>query len=514
MSDESLRILILEDSPADATLLERELRRGGLVSQTRVVETRDDFLREIAEFRPDVILSDYSLPSFDGLSALAAVRARNAEVPYIFVSGSIGEERAVEALRHGATDYILKGQYARLVPAIRNAISVVREREELRRLEGQLRQSQKMEAVGQLAGGIAHDFNNLLTVINGYSDLLLSDMDADDPRRASIELIHDAGARAAALTRQLLAFGRKTVVAPRVLDLNAAVADVERLLRRVIGEDIVMVTSLAPDLGHVRIDPGQLEQVLMNLAVNARDAMPAGGHLTIETRNVVLDESYARSRVAVRPGPHVRLSITDDGAGMDDDTMAHIFEPFFTTKGMDKGTGLGLATVYGIVTQAGGHVAVTSRPGEGTTMAIHLPRSDEPVDLHPRGASRPAPGGTETLLLVEDEDAVRALLEEVLRSKGYTVLAARNGQEALDLLEDPSRKVRLMVSDVVMPGMSGEVLAGRVRALSPGTRVLFLSGYAGGTVMQRGLLGPAVEFLQKPCSPDLLARRVREILDR
>ncbi|HEX9886025.1 MAG TPA: ATP-binding protein, partial [Longimicrobiales bacterium] len=413
-----------------------------------------------------------------------------------------------------ATDYIIKGQYARLVPAIRHALEVAKERAELKRLESQLRQAQKMEAIGQLAGGIAHDFNNLLTVISGYVDLALSRLPEGDLLARQLREVRDAGHRAASLTRQLLAFSRKQVISPRVLDLNFVVADTDKLLQRVIGENIALETALAQDLGCVRADPGQIEQVLMNLAVNARDAMPDGGKLTIETANVELDEGEAKRRFLPRSGPHVLLTVSDTGIGMDEGTQAHVFEPFFTTKGEGKGTGLGLATVYGVVKQSGGSVFVYSEPGHGSTFKIYLPRVDEPAEA-PRGREK-APvvrGGSETILVVEDSEQVRGLACSVLRGHGYGVLEARLPEEALRILGTGGQKIGLMVTDVVMPEMSGRTLATKACKLCPDLRVLYMSGYTDNAIVHHGLLEPGIHFLQKPFSTDALARRVREILD-
>jgi two-component system cell cycle sensor histidine kinase/response regulator CckA len=372
------------------------------------------------------------------------------------------------------------------------------------RLEEQLRQAQKMEAIGRLAGGVAHDFNNLLTVINGYSELILRGLRPDDPTRGLLDEIKKAGERSASLTRQLLAFSRKQVVQARVLDLNAVVADTEKMLRRVIGEDVRLETALDAGLGCVRADPGQVEQVLLNLAVNARDAMPHGGRLAIRTRNAGPGAE----------GRHAVLEVADTGCGMTEEVKARIFEPFFTTKGPGRGTGLGLATVYGIVEQAGGRIAVESLPGRGTTFRIAWPCVEQPTRPGPATPDRQLPPqGRETVLLVEDEDGVRALTRHVLTGCGYTVLEATGGDEALRVAGAHPGPVQLLVSDVVMPGLGGRELADRLLARHPDMKVLFLSGYTHEAMERRGILEGQVNFLQKPFSTGALAHKVREVLD-
>jgi PAS domain S-box-containing protein len=382
-----------------------------------------------------------------------------------------------------------------------------------KKFEEQLRQAQKMEAVGHLAGGVAHDFNNLLTVINGYSELLLGRLGPKDPMRELLAEVSRAGERAGALTRQLLAFSRHQAPEAKVLDLNAEVSDMEKLLRRVIGEDVILTTSLDPMLGRVKIDPGRFQQVLLNLAVNARDAMPQGGRLTIETRNVTLDENSSRTHSFLSAGTYSLLAVSDTGVGMDEATRAHIFEPFFTTKGPGKGTGLGLATVYGIVIQSGGSIEVESEPGLGTSFKVFLPQVTERLSPRrsPAGVG-PLPRGRETVLLAEDEDAVRALAGHVLRSCGYEVLEAADGKEALRLAQRHHGWIDLLVSDVVMPHLGGRQLAERLASLKPGMKVLLLSGYAE-DVVQHGVLGADFAFLQKSFTATGLAQKVREVLD-
>ncbi len=384
----------------------------------------------------------------------------------------------------------------------------------LKLLEDQFRQSQKMEAFGQLAGGVAHDFNNLLTIINGYSEMLLQGLPYEDPSRELIFEIHKAGERSAGLTRQLLAFSRQQVLAPRVLNLNEVVAETDKMLRRMIGEDVQLTTTLASKPWAVLADPGQVEQVLLNLAVNARDAMPEGGRLTIETRNIHLEETYVRTQKDAHVGPHVLLSVTDTGSGIPPEVMAKIFEPFFTTKELGKGTGLGLATVYGIVKQSGGHVGVYSEVGIGTTFNVYLPRAEE-ASKDAKAPSRilTPPRGTETILLVEDEDGVRALTYYILTECGYKVREATDGDEAMRVAAQCDGPIHLLITDVVMPGTGGRAVAEQVARRHPGIRVLFMSGYTPDAVIQHGVLHEEMNFIQKPFSPIAMAVKVREVLD-
>jgi len=384
---------------------------------------------------------------------------------------------------------------------------------EQRHLEEQFRQSQKMEAVGQLAGGIAHDFNNLLTAILGNTQLLLRELPPGDAMHGDVEEIRKASERAASLTRQLLAYSRRQMLQPEVLDLNVVMAEMDKMLRRLIGEHIDLVAVFAPDLGRVRADPNQIEQVIVNLAVNARDAMPDGGKLTIATANVDLDETFAQAHLGSVPGSYAMLAVTDTGVGMDATVRAHLFEPFFTTKEVGKGTGLGLATVYGIVKQSGGYISVSSAPGHGSSFKIYLPRIATPAEP-PAGAPKggPAPG-SETVLVVEDEPAVLTLSRRALESQGYVVLAASDADAALRVVERHGGMIHLLLTDVVMPGLSGRELADRLSAQRPGIRVLYMSGYPGDAVVQHGTLPLGSAFLQKPFSPDGLARKVRDVLD-
>jgi PAS domain S-box-containing protein len=382
-------------------------------------------------------------------------------------------------------------------------------------LQEQLRQSQKVEAIGRLAGGVAHDFNNLLTIIKGYSQLSCIELKEGDPLRGNIDEIKKAAERAASLTRQLLAFSRRQVMEMKVVDLNTLLGDLEKMLRRVIGEDIEMVIQPAGDLGRVRADVGQIEQVIMNLVVNAKDAMPSGGKLTIETANVELDESYVRSHLEVKPGPYVMFSVSDTGMGMTTEVRDRIFEPFFTTKEKGKGTGLGLSTVYGIVKQSKGHIWVYSVQGRGTTFKIYLPRVDEPLEeIRKEGLKKELPRGDETILIVEDEEEVRKLAGRILERQGYRILETFNGNDALAACERSTSPIHLMLADVVMPGMGGTELARHLKPLYPEIKILYMSGYTDDTIVRHGVLENGVNYIQKPFTMEGLARKVREVLDK
>jgi len=386
---------------------------------------------------------------------------------------------------------------------------------ERKALETQLQQSRKMEAVGRLAGGIAHDFNNLLTIISGYTELALSRPQLPVEAHADIERIENASGRAAALVRQLLAFSRKQVLQPKILDLNKIVLNLDSLLRRLMDERIDMVTRVKDDLGKVKADPAQVEQVIMNLVVNARDAMPEGGRLVVETCNAELDANYAVEHVSVKPGRYVMLAVSDTGVGMDRQTVAHIFEPFFTTKESGRGTGLGLSTVYGIVKQSGGYIWVYSEPGKGSSFKVYLPRVDEvPDPVAAAGAAPRAQRGTETILLVEDEEAVRELIQTVLTEKGYDVIPSLDPQHAEQIAARFPGEIHLLLTDMVMPGTSGRELAERISARRQGIRVLFMSGYTDNVITSGGMLEEGLAFLQKPFSPGALVQKVREVLSQ
>jgi two-component system cell cycle sensor histidine kinase/response regulator CckA len=446
------------------------------------------------------------LPSTRRFGLLALVRFQPGSPPF-----SDRDRDLAQALADHAA---LSISNARLLQSARHELAE-RQRAEaaLRKTEEQLRQAQKMEAIGRLAGSVAHDFNNLLSVILSYSSLMLGEIKAVDPLRADLESIKKSGEKAAELTRQLLAFSRQQVMAPRVVDLNEVVVDSERMLRRLLGEDIELIVHPSRSLSRVKVDPGQVDQVILNLAINARDAMPSGGKLTIEMRDVVLDESYTTEHFEATVGPHVMLAVSDTGIGMDKQTQARIFEPFFTTKELGKGTGLGLSTVFGIVKQSGGNIWVYSEPGGGTTFKVYLPVVEggevEALEVLPPTTLH----GTETILLVEDQDDVRRVAHAILRKFGYHVIEARNAGEALLSCERHPRTIHLLLTDVVMPQMSGRELAERLIPLRPEMKVLYMSGYTDNAIVHHGILDSGIAYLQKPILPDALARRVREVLD-
>ena len=444
--------------------------------------------------------------------ALAAAEALQAGLDHV----DAGLPLELRVRHHNGTWRVLEAADTNLLDneAVAGIVINARDITERKALEEQLRQAQKMEAIGQLAGGIAHDFNNLLTAITGYSEITMLGLMPEDPMWGNINEISKAADRAASLTRQLLAFSRKQVLQPKVLDLNAVILGMEEMLRRLIGEHIELRTVLAPELGSTRADPGQIEQVIMNLAVNSHDAMPHGGKLTLETANVDLGLEYSRQHLSVGPGPYVMIAVSDTGTGMDSQILPRIFEPFFTTKGPGKGTGLGLSTVYGIVKQSGGDILVYSEIDRGTAFKIYLPRTQEINEVI---ASIPpqinVPRGSETVLLVEDEALVRKLVREVLQGNGYTVLEASTDSEALRIAHDPQYQINLLLTDVVMPGTSGGALANRIGMVRPDIAVLYMSGYTDNALADHGVLAPGIAFLQKPFTPDTLIRKVREVLN-
>jgi len=433
------------------------------------------------------------------------------------LKGEVVGARGIRKRKDGSLlDVEITGHPIQMNGGVRVLYAIYQDVTEKRRMEEQLRQAQKMEALGRLAGGVAHDFNNALTTIVGHADLILASLRPEDPLYESAAEIKRASQSAVSITRQLLTFSRKQVVRPQVVDLNIIIGEMEKMLRRIIGEDIELVTSLAPDLGAVRVDPAQMEQVLMNLAVNARDAMPKGGRLTIETANVELGEDYFRSHaMRPRPGPYVRLAVTDTGVGMDRETRSRIFDPFFTTKTPGKGTGLGLSTVYGIVEQSGGFIEVSSEPGRGSTFKIYLPRVEEKARrITRKEKSFHLFGGSETVLLVEDETSVRGLAKRVLEDCGYRVIEARDAKEALEAAVRHQGEIDLLLTDVVLPGMNGGEVAEQLKEGRPDLKVIFMSGYPDDVVLHQIGTREGFHFIEKPFTPEDLARKVRAVLDR
>jgi two-component system, cell cycle sensor histidine kinase and response regulator CckA len=516
-----LNILMLEDNPLDTELAIKTLEKAGFVCRWDRVETREELISCLDAGKYDLILSDYNLPNFDGLSALKVFMERKLDIPFILISGAIGEETAIESLKSGATDYVLKDHLSRLVPVVKRALL---EKEELglrkqaekekAALQEQLRQSQKMEAIGQLAGGIAHDFNNLLTVIQGYSEIALLSLKQTDPLRDTILRINEAGIKAGNLTQQLLAFSRRQVLEMKVVDLNETIRELNNMLRRVIGEDIELITMLEKDLWYTKVDPRQIDQVIINLAVNARDAMPTGGRLTIETANVNVDKSYTDVHADILPGPHVMLSVSDTGTGIPPEIKNRIFEPFFTTKERGKGTGLGLSTIYGIINQCGGSISVYSKSGQGATFNIYLPQVAEASIVLKKGTNQiKSPRGNETILVVEDDAAAKRLTVEILNMQGYLVLEASNGTEALKIARTYEKNIQLVLTDVVMPQMSGKEMIDRLRILRANIKALFMSGYTNNAIVHHGVLDKGLFYIQKPFTVDGLSKKIREVLD-
>jgi signal transduction histidine kinase len=513
-----LRVLFVEDSPTDVDSITRELHRHGFACESRSVESRADFLAAIRCGTWDVILGDHAVNGFNAAEALQLLRANGCDIPFIIVSATSGEDAAVAAMRGGAHDYVLKQNLRRLGPAVDRELREAANRRmqksteaALHASEQRLRQAQKMESVGRLATGIAHDFNNLLTVILGFTEFLIDRLPPDDDLRADATEIRAAAQRATGLTRQLLAFSRQQVFERRVVDLVAAVTRLQPMIARLIGADLQLDFELAAPPQWVLIDPSQFEQVVMNLIVNARDAMPAGGQLRIGVAREQLDPLRAAD-LEIAPGAYVVLSVEDTGEGIDADGLEHIFEPFYTTKPPGSGTGLGLSTVFGIVSQSGGVIDVDSERGRGTSFRVYFPLSAESV-VEPAAHPAPAVNGVKgTILLAEDEQGVRTFLEMALKRDGHKVIAAGTGSDALLAGQNATAPIDLLITDVVMPGLSGPDVARELRRIHPEMRVLFLSGYARHTALPEKITAEPGAFLQKPFTIDALMRKVRERL--
>lgn len=643
---EAVRILIVEDQPTDAELAEKEILKTLQSCLFKRVETREEYLAELESFQPEVIITDYRMPRFNGLEALKLAQEKIPLTPVIIMTGAINEDTAVDCMKAGAANYVIKEHLKRLSQAVVHAIEekrVLQERyeaeqalreseeryrtlvhtlpdalvladmegniiyespsalrlfgwdlekdavgrnfldwihpgdhakildaiqtlrsglnlrgqellflkkdkstfwgelsasgtrdaqgavtgflalirdisdrkqseEEKAQLQAQLLQSQKMDSIGRLAGGVAHDFNNMLSVILGYSELIQTQLNANDPIRNDVEQIEKAGRRAKDITQQLLAFSRKQIIEPTIIDLNERIHSIRKSLGRLIGEDISLEFSPGPDLRKIRFDHSQLDQILINLAANARDAMPQGGRLKIETSNVFLDEAFCREHLGFAAGDYVVLTVADNGIGMDRETLAHAFEPFFTTKAIGKGTGLGLATVYGIVAQGGGFIEAESEPGRGSLFRIYFPSITENAFADPAQKGFTICSGAGNILVVEDDNLVRRMTVALLKSIGYKVHEAASARDALQYCEEGDNAVDLLITDVVMPELSGAELRDRIQAVRPGLRVLFISGYASDVVAHHGIKDEGANFIRKPFTMNELAKAVQNIL--
>jgi two-component system, cell cycle sensor histidine kinase and response regulator CckA len=509
----SIRLLIIEDSADDSALLNLLLRQGGYALHSERVDTPDG-LKQALNSKWDIIVCDYSMPHLSGRDALKMVRAEDAEVPFIFVSGTIGEDVAVDAMRNGAQDYVLKTNLKRLVPAVQRELRDVEERAERKKLDRRVQQLEKFEAIGRLVGGIAHDFNNMIGAIMGWAELGCEETRVDSRVRDRFLKICAQSVRAGKLTAQLLAFAGGQTLLPRKLNLNLVVQEEMSLLSKIIGGGIKVHVRLADDLPAILADASQIEQVLMNLCLNARDAMAAGGQLTVETKNVELDAKFCGDHLSARPGSYILLSVTDTGVGIDNDTIHHIFEPFFTTKATGKGTGLGLATVYGIVKQHGGFVVASNREGGGASFLVYLPiavgKQDEACDAVSLNAP---PRGTETILLAEDHEGLRSTAHEMLQNLGYQVVVCADGQEALDLFSKNPDGIDLLVMDVVMPSLSGPEAYREMGAIRPDIKVIFTTGYTPKAKELVSMIEKGAFILQKPYSLISLSQMIRGVLE-
>ena len=512
-----IRVLIVEDSALDAELMVAELARHDYEVVSKRVETVEELKKAFDEDTWDLVLSAYGLPSFNRTCPIESLRKTGNEVPFIIVSGTAGEESAVASLKSGAHDYISKGQLARLGPSVARALRDVIQQRERMRLEEQLRQAQKLEGIGRLAGGIAHDFNNILTTIAGYSEMVLDQIGSDKPISNDLIEIRKATDRAAQLTRQLLAFSRQQVLRVADMDVNEVVWGMRGMLQRLIGEDIVVEIKLTDGLPSIRADRIQLEQVLMNVAANARDAMPQGGQFVIETGLGTGEDINALTGLRALPGRYVKMTMTDTGVGMDERTQQHLFEPFFTTKELGKGTGLGLATVYGIVKQLDGYIWVTSAVQRGSTFTLFFPALDSSVKPAPAvvPSKQPLALATEheTVLLVEDEPGVRSLVKRTLGRHGYRVLEASTAAEGLAIVEKHGSEIDVVLTDVVMAIMNGPQMVAKIRETLPAMKVLFMSGHAGEAIKAGGKLEASDHLLEKPFYAHDLLKAVRELLD-
>jgi len=509
-----LNVLMVEDSEDDAVILVRELRRGDYDVTFERVDTAAGMSQALATKKWDLVICDYSMPHFSGMDALKLLRETGSDIPFIFLSGTIGEDTAVAALKMGAQDYLMKDNVKRLLPAIQRELGEATRRKERKRLEEQIQQLQKFEAIGRLAGGIAHDFNNALSVILAWTQLGYDELPPGSPTRAKFQAIREQAQSTAGLTRQLLAFARRQVLQRQNLDLNDLISRTARLLQTAIGESIELKLILALDLHTVAADPTQIDQILMNLCLNARDAMPKGGRIVIETKNTTITEEFHRIHSFGTPGEYVVISISDTGTGMDQATLDRLFEPFFTTKEMGRGTGLGLATTYGIVKQHDGFINAYSELGKGTTFRVYLPGHSAPSKERRMESSLSDLRGTETILLAEDNAALRDVARKVMEPLGYRIMAASTGQEAVQLFKANREKINVAVLDVIMPGLGGVEAYMQMRALKPDLPVIFTTGHTAESASLNSLLEEGAVFLGKPHTPRELCQTIRSLLDR
>jgi len=508
-----LRVLFIEDSEDDAALQVRLLAQAGYEVLHERVDS-EETLTTALRSPWDIVISDYSMPHFRGTDALKLIRQKGLDVPFIFVSGTIGEESAVAALKVGAQDYLMKSNLSRLIPSVQRELREADERKQRKKLEEQVHQLQRFEAIGRLAGGVAHDFNNVIGAIMGWADIGVRAAEEGSSLQDKFLKIRSQADRASALTRQLLAFARRQMLQPCNTNLNELAKEEISLLRNVIGERIEIQMELAEDLNIIWADPGQIEQVLMNLCLNARDAMSDGGQLVIETQNITVGPDSRHDHTHAGPGKYVLLKVQDSGTGMDAATLAHIFEPFFTTKEIGRGTGLGLATVYGIVKQHKGFIDVDSIPGRGTEFRVYLPLGDGPAVQPDKPAVGVLRGGTEHILIAEDNDDLREAAQEILASLGYQVITARDGEEAVQAFELHANAIDLVFMDVVLPKLNGPEAYLRMVSLKPGMPVIFTTGYATETNLIPIRTREKATVLQKPYGSHYLAQRLREKLDK
>jgi two-component system cell cycle sensor histidine kinase/response regulator CckA len=508
----AIRVLIVEDSEDDAALIARELRRGGYELITQRVDSAEAMHAALNEGKWDIVICDFSMPQFSGNDALKLLRETGSEAPFIFVSGTIGEDTAIAALKQGAQDYLLKDNLKRLIPAVQRELLESERRRQRSQLEREIEQLRKFEAMGRLAGGVAHDFNNLLGIVTACTELLQDHV--NDGGGEYIQSIREAAKRGASLTRQLLAFSRKQQVQVQVIDLNERLKDISKLLRPLMGDDVEIILQLRSSVAIVEIDPGQLDQIVVNLAVNARDAMTRGGKLIVESSVVEFEEGLSQEHPSLTPGRYVMLAVSDNGCGMDETTRSHIFEPFFTTKEVGKGSGLGLATVYGIVKQAGGHIWVYSEMDRGTTFKIYLPCADDKLGAAPEPQQEALPARSKgvTILLAEDDAIMRRLTKKMLEDHGYKVLEAMDGKAALELVTGNQPDISLTLTDVVMKEMTGPELVLRLRDFYPEMKVVYMSGYTGELVANEGVNG-AIRLLEKPFTRGALLKTIAATLE-